>query len=285
MQTLTKSKSNQISFGQYVQIPSVKKLIFDTLGDKEVATRFITSIVGSVSNNPQLKQCDQGSVVSAALYAESLKLSLNQSLGQAYMVPYKTKTGTKAQFQMGYKGFIQLAIRSGQYKNITVTDVREDELVSSNPFTGTYTFNPITNPKERLATKVVGYFACFTLLNGYHQELYMSVEELKAHAEDYVPSYKYHNGNSLWETNFPAMARKTVLRQILSKWGVMSVEMQKAFEGDMAVINEDGSKDYVDGIDSEDVIDVTPEEPVQQSEAVQYVEEPQDATEYDNSLI
>lgn len=285
MQSLAKAPANKLSFGQYIQTPTVSKLINETLGDKEVARKFVASITSAVSQTPALRNCTPATIVSSALVGEALKLSPSPVMGQYYLVPFKNKGVDQAQFILGYKGFLQLAMRSGQYKNINVIEVKDGELVSINPFTEEYTFNAISDPKKRASAKTTGYYACFTLVNGFHKDLYMSREEMEVYAETYSKGYAAHKGYTFWEKNFDAMAKKTMLRQLISKWGIMSIDMQTAYESDMAVINEDGSKDYVDGIDNDEVIDITPtpaDEP--KTEVVQPTVEPP-VQEYDNSLI
>lgn len=289
MQTLQKSQGNKLSFGQYIQTPTVSKLINETLGDKEVARKFVASVTSAVAQTPALRNCTPATIVSSALVGEALKLSPSPVMGQYYLVPFKNKGVDQAQFILGYKGLTQLAMRSGQYKSLNVIEVKEGELVSINPFTEEYIFNAISDPKKRASAKTTGYYACFTLVNGFHKDLYMSREEMEVYAETYSKGYAAHKGYTFWEKNFDAMAKKTMLRQLISKWGIMSIDMQTAYESDMAVINEDGTKDYVDGIDNDEVIDITPtptDEP--KAEVVQPTvdqEQPAPAMEYDNSLI
>lgn len=299
MQTLAKAPANKLSFGQYIQTPTVSKLISETLGDKEVARKFVASITSAVAQTPALKNCTPATIVSSALVGEALKLSPSPVMGQYYLVPFKNKGVDQAQFILGYRGMVTLAIRSGQYRDLNVEVVKDGELLSYDPFNGKYTLKPITNPTERKKAKTTGYFASFTLINGFHKELYMSKDEMEIYANTYSKAYQRRTGNTFWEKDFDAMAKKTMLRQLLSKWGIMSIDMQTAYESDMAVINEDGSKDYVDGIDNDEVIDITPtDEPkaeVVQPSEVKYptdgLNEPptgtvtEDATEYDDSLI
>lgn len=287
MQSLAKAPANKLSFSQYIQTPSMQKLINDTLSDKEVVRRFVGAISSAYAQTPALRECTPASIITSGLVGEALKLSPSPVMGQYHLVPFNNKGVKQAQFILGYKGYLQLAMRSGQYKNINVIEVKDGELVSINPFTEEYTFNAISDPKKRASAKTTGYYACFTLVNGFHKDLYMSREEMEVYAETYSKGYAAHKGYTFWEKNFDAMAKKTMLRQLISKWGIMSIDMQTAYESDMAVINEDGTKDYVDGIDNDEVIDITPtEEP--KAEVVQPTvdqEQPAPAMEYDNSLI
>jgi recombination protein RecT len=225
---------------------------------KENVTRFVSSVVSAVQANPQLATCTNASIVSAALQGEALKLAPSPQLGHFYMTPFKTRKkvngewveSTEAAFTIGAKGYIQLAIRSGQYRTIVVNDVRQGE-IEFNPITEEMTLTPIMDPEQREKTPIIGYYAMFELLNGFKKELYASKASIEAHARRYSASYRYDiesgKKSSIWSTNFDAMAKKTLIRQLIGKWGIMSVEMQRAYENDMAVIDdEEGGKRYVD---------------------------------------
>src|SRR5690606_33794773 len=153
-----------------------------------------------------------------------------------YIVPYKGQP----QFQMGYKGYIQLAMRSGQYQRIEVNEVYEGELTVVNRFTCDFEFNP----EGRQSDKVVGYLAYFRLINGFEKYLYMTVEQVQAHAKRF--SQSYGKGFSPWTTDFDAMAKKTVLKRLLATYGILSIDMQTAQLADQATVieREDGSVDY-----------------------------------------
>lgn len=263
------------SFSTFMALPAVKEKIYDIVAGKD-GDRFITSIVTAVGTNPELSKCDYSSILSAALLGEALKLSPSPQLGQFYMVPFKdNKRGiTKAQFQLGYKGYIQLAIRSGQYRDIDVISVKEGELVSYDPFRQKGEFQAITDPIKREKAETIGYYAYFELLNGFRKELYWSKEQMLAHAKQYSQGYandlKKGTNYTFWAKNFDGMAQKTMLRQLISKWGLMSIEMQQAFTSDMGTIRDDGSVDYIDSDDEAIFKDVTPveeeEEPVEEAE-------------------
>ena len=241
------------------------KLVANTLQDKERQNQFIANIVSAVSSNKQLAECDQVSVLSAALQAEAMKFPINNSLGYVYLVPFNDKKSgmKKAQFQIGYKGYIQLAIRSGQYKDINVVEVKEGEVGEFNPLDGQQ-FNWIQNYELRESKKTVGYVGQFELTTGFKKQFYMSYDEMLDHADEYsqafnksdyarlqrgeIPEKEMWKYSSFWYKNFDEMAKKTILRQLLSKWGIMSVEMQDAYVKDQATL-EGEKPNYVDSKD------------------------------------
>ncbi len=245
-------------FSVAVQTDTYKKLINNTLGDPNRAKRFVAAISSAVAVNPALQECDAGTILSAGLLGESLNLSPSPQLGQYYLVPYDDKRNNRkiAQFQMGYKGYIQLALRSGRYKKINVTTVKEGEIVSYNPFDKEIVFKPIKDYEEREKAATIGYYAMFELLDGMVEWLYWPKEKMEAHALKYSKAYKAQKGYSFWEKNFDAMAYKTMLRQLISKRGPMSIDMDfsmiEAYTKDMAQINTDGTYSYVDNTDTED---------------------------------
>ena len=245
------SLSNRPKFSVAIQSEGYKQLINNTLGDPKVAQRFIANISSVVSNNYQLQKCDPASILSAGFQAESLNLPLNQSLGYAYVVPY----GDKAQFQLGYKGFVQLAIRSGQYLDIDVFTIKDGEYKGRDKNTGRPIFEFIEDDEVAETKEVIGYMATFTLLNGFNKQLYWSKEKATKHAKQYSKSFGNGSKTDLWTNAFDLMAMKTVLKQLLSKYGLLSVELQQAFEADQAVIDEKGNKQYVDNSDYEEVVD------------------------------
>ena len=241
---------------------SVKTRFHDVLGKK--APQFMASIVNVVSASTQLKQCQPNSIMAAAFVAASFDLPIDSNLGFAALVPYDKKfkdpnTGqwTKvklAQFQMMYKGFIQLAIRTGEYEKMNCSAVYEDELRSYNPITGECEFvTDFRECKQRNngeTDKIVGYYAWFRLSSGFTKELYMSKGEVVNHAKTYSQAYRYdlneNKQSSKWTTDFDAMAKKTVIKLLLSKWGILSVEMQKAMTDDQKVFDENGEESYGD---------------------------------------
>ena len=232
--TTTEKKVPMIA---YLGNEAVKTNIANAIGEKDTQA-FISSLVSAVTTNPELAQCTNSSLLSAALLGHSLKLPQSPQLGLFYFVPYKSKNGTtEAQFQISYKGLLNLAQRSGVYRKIHVTDIREGELKSYDPIEDTYEFEAITDMAKRLSLPVVGYYAYYELLNGYRETLYWSREKMDAHAKKYSASYRNGWSSSIWKTDFDKMAYKTMLRQLISK-GPMSVEMSKAYTGDQAVLDE-----------------------------------------------
>lgn len=257
----------------YLQNDAVKKQINQVVGGKN-GTRFISSIVSAVQNTPALQECTSPSIVNAALLGEALNLSPSPQLGQFYMVPFdnKKKSCKEAQFQLGYKGYIQLAIRSGYYKKLNVLAIKEGELVRYDPLDEEVEVNLIDDDILREEAPTMGYFAMFEYENGFRKTLYWSKKKMLAHAEKYSFAF-YKNGgarslelleqgkipekdmwkySSFWFKDFDGMALKTMLRQLISKWGIMSIDLQNAIDKDMAVIHEDGKTDYVDAAKAED---------------------------------
>ena len=261
--TLTNTKK-QAPFSAVISSEGYKKLINNTLRDPKRANRFVANVTSAVSANPALQKCDASTIVSAALLGESLELSPSPVLAHFYMVPYEDRKNqrTVAQFQLGYKGLIQLAIRSGQYLDIDAIDIREGECKGRNKLTGKYMFEFIEDEAVRENTPIIGYLAYFELLNGFKKQAYFSHEKMLNHADQYskafsrqkyediqtgkVPQNEMWKYSSPWYTGFTGMALKTVLRQLLSKYGILSVELQTAINSDMGAIHEDGSVDYVD---------------------------------------
>lgn len=239
----------------YLTNDAVKNQINNVIGGKN-GDRFISSIVSAVQTNSALQECTNPSILSAALLGESLKLSPSPQLGQYYMVPFNNnKKGFKeAQFQLGYKGYIQLAIRSGQYKKLNVLAIKEGDLVRFDPLNEEIEVNLIEDEEAREEAPTVGYYAMFEYTNGFKKVMYWSKKKMEAHALKYSKGYKAKKGYTFWEKDFDAMAYKTMLRQLISKWGIMSIDMQSAMDVDMAVIHEDGTKDYVDMENDENVV-------------------------------
>lgn len=250
---LTNTHKNPVQ--SFIKNDSVQKTIEERL--KSRAGQFTTSLLSAVNNNELLQKCRPETVLSAAFTAASMDLPLNQNLGFAYMIPYKQKDGTyDAQFQMGYKGFIQLAQRSGLYKTINATDVRDGEIKTIDRLSGEISFEWISDTAERESREVIGYAAFFKLLNGFEKTLYMTREEMETHGGKYSQSYKTDVAkgwnSSLWSKEFDTMARKTVIKLLLSKFGPLSTELARAIESDQAVETPSGPK-YVDNDELEAV--------------------------------
>lgn len=266
----------------YLKGDAVKANIAGVIGEKNT-TRFISSVVSAVQANPNLARCTNQSILTVALQGEALQLPPSPQLGYYYFVGYKNKKQVdgkwveveEATFQMGWKGMLQLAIRSGQYRSIVVNEIKEGE-IDFNPITEEMVLHPIKDPAVREAAATVGYYGAFELVTGFKKQMYVPVEAIEAHARRYSKSYRYdiNSGkkSSIWSTNFDAMARKTVLRQLLSKWGIMSVEMQQAYTVDQGVIDEDGTVRYVDNPTSVPVEVQVQEDIEQHANAEDFVE-------------
>lgn len=254
--SLVKGKGQQkLGITAYLTGDAVKNQINSVVGGKD-GQRFISAIVSAVNTNPALQECTNQSILSGALLGESLKLSPSPQLGHYYLVPFNDKNvGKVAQFQLGYKGYIQLAIRSGQYRKLNVIAIKKGELEYFDPLNEDIRVHLMVDDWDaREEAETIGYYAFFELVNGYRKAMYWSKKQMEAHALKYSPGYKAQKGYTFWEKNFDAMAYKTMLRQLISKWGVMSIDLQTAIEGDMAIISEDGTPHYVEN-DEDDVID------------------------------
>ena len=240
-------KNQRLGITAYLTQEAVKNQINEVIGGKN-GQRFISAIVSAVNNNPQLQECSNQSILSGALLGESLKLSPSPQLGQYYLVPFNdSKSGIKvAQFQLGYKGYIQLAIRSGMYKKLNVLAIKEGELIGFDPLNEEIEVNLIEDEETREKAPTIGYYAMFEYVNGFRKAIYWSRAKMEAHALKYSAGYRAKKGFTFWEKDFDGMAYKTMLRQLISKWGIMSIDMMSALDSDMAVINEDGTKTYVD---------------------------------------
>lgn len=206
--------------------PAVKKRFEEVLCER--APQYMSSIVNLVNSDVNLKKCEPMSIIASCMVAATMDLPVDKNLGYAWVVPY----GTKAQFQMGYKGYIQLALRTGQYKAINVVEIREGELISWNPLSEEVEIDFT----KRKSDKVIGYAGYFKLLNGFEKTVYWSKEDVESHAKKFSKTYSFKNG--VWQTDFDSMAKKTVLRNLLSKWGILSIEMQKAYSADNNAVKD-----------------------------------------------
>jgi recombination protein RecT len=250
--------TNQVSATQNTSIkaffnqPNIKQKFEELLGKR--STQFITSVLQIAASNDMLKNADPVSIFNAAAVAATLDLPLNNAIGFAYIVPFnsKQKDGSYkvlAQFQIGTKGLVQLALRSGQFLSINTSEVRDGEIISYDRLSGTINFNWIQDDKERLSKKVVGYVSYFKLINGFESTYYMTVEQLEQHGKKYSQTFK--KGFGLWKDDFNAMALKTVLKLNLAKNAPLSVEMITAVKLDQAVIKDPDTEDV-------DYVDATP---------------------------
>lgn len=224
---------------------SIKARFAEILGKN--ANAFMSSIISATKANPSLLDCEPESIISSAVISATLNLPIQSNLGFAYIVPYNSKDQNgnifkQAQFQMGYKGFVQLALRTAQYKNINASEVYEGELVKHDRITGEV---ELDTTKKR-SNKIIGYVAYFKLLNGFEKMLYMTKEQIENHGTKYSKSYSNKYGR--WQQDFDSMALKTVIKLLLSKYGILSIEMQTAITVDQAIIkNADTMEiEYVD---------------------------------------
>lgn len=207
---------------------------------------FINNLTAVVANDAKLQACEPVTLMYAALKATALRLPLDPNLGQAYIIPFKNnrERKTEAQFQIGWKGFIQLAIRSGQFQAINTTEIREGELQGYNLMTGEVNVQAVADRENK---PIIGYLAYFKLTNGFAKSLYMTAEEIEQHATRYSQSYRgKFKDSSLWSTDKDAMAKKTVLKLLLNRFAPLSVDMQNAVQADQSVLRGDGKLDYVD---------------------------------------
>lgn len=235
------SKPKKMTFSMAISSSGFQTVINNTIRDPQRAQRFVAAITSAVAVNSNLRDCDPSTILSGALLGESLGLSPSPQLGQYYLVPFKdNKSGTvKAQFQIGYRGLIQLALRSGYYKSLNVFAVKAGELKKWNPVTEELVLDIIEDDVTREMTETVGYVATFTYLNGFTKTLYWSKKKMETHAKRYSRPYASGKTDSFWFKDFDAMAFKTMLRQLISKWGIMSVDMMKAFDEDVVEAEPD----------------------------------------------
>jgi len=270
----------QPRFSVAVTTKGYQNLINNTLGDPERAKRFIASITSAVAVNPLLQDCDAGTILAGALLGESLNLSPSPQLGQYFLIPFECKvkgpdgkpiyltdengqkrkdergrwialTEKKATFVLGYKGYIQLALRSGSYADLDVMEIKEGEYLGKDKTTGKPCFSFVEDDDAREALPVIGYMAYFEYLNGFRKVMFWTKKKMMGHADQYSPAFsaaayqKLQNGeiaeqdmwkySSYWYKDFDSMAKKTMLRQLISKWGVMSIEMQTALDRDASM--------------------------------------------------
>ena len=218
---------------------------------KERAPQFVTSLVSMANLTPGLRNCDPETLMFCGLKAASMNLPLDNNLGFAYAVPYKNhKTNpptVEAQFQIGYRGIVNLAQRTGQYKSMNVVNIHEGELLSWDPFTEELELEITQDQDARAKLPIIGYASVFTLLNGFRKVSYWPTARIEAHAKRFSKAYK----DGPWQSDFNAMARKTVLKEMISKWGPMSTEMAEVAKFDQSVIKHDeGGNEYPEYVDS-----------------------------------
>ncbi len=284
----TQPAPQKMKFSTAITTKGYKQLIANTLTEPKRQARFVAAITSAVGVNPALQECDSKSVISGALLGESLGLSPSPQLGQYYLVPFKQKEKrdrngnilepecTKATFIIGYKGMLQLAMRSGYYKKIVVLELKKGELTGFDPLEETIECSLIEDPDEREAAPTVGYYAMFEYQNGFRKAIYWTQNKMMRHADHYskafsakeyerllrgeIPEKELWKYSSFWYTSFDDMAKKTMLRQLLSHWGMLSTDMQEAFEADGEPITNDGNN-LVPEIDAGDTEPIEPTQP------------------------
>ena len=283
-------QKQQPRFSVAIQTKTYQSMIANTLRDPDRQKRFVASITSAVAVNPALQECEASTILAGALLGESLNLSPSPQLGQYYLVPFKQKEKrnrqgelispetTKATFVLGYKGYIQLALRSGSYKDLDVMEIKQGEFKGKDPRTGRPMFEFMSDEEAWEKAPTIGYMAFFEYLNGFTKMLYWSKDKMMRHADQYSPAFsasaykKLQDGeipngelwkySSFWYKDFDGMAKKTMLRQLISKWGIMSTEMVKAMDTDNSMAE----------ISGDDIV-TTPDEaiPIDQPEAVDVV--------------
>lgn len=248
---VTTTQQNK-SLSELMHSPAVVGKLNEVWNNKQMANSFISSVISVANGNPQLRKAEPMSIIGAAMVASTMQLQVIPTLGQCYIIPY----GSKAQFQVGYLGLLQLCQRSGQFKKILAAPVHEGEYISGDEFDEDYIFDRT----KRKSDKVIGYMAKFELLNGFTKVAYWDIDKVKAHATKFSQAFRA-GFNSPWKSDFDAMAQKTVLKSIL-KFAPKSIEMQNAVAFDQAVVNTNASDvqdldidafapEYVDNIESE----------------------------------
>ncbi len=249
---VTTTNGNGMSLGELMHSPAVLGKLNEIWNSPQMANSFMSSVISVANGNPQLRRAEPMSIIGAAMVAATMRLQVIPTLGQCYIIPY----GSKAQFQIGYLGLLQLCQRSGQFKKILAAPVHEGEYISGDEFDEDYVFDK----KQKKSDKVIGYMAKFELLNGFTKVTYWDIDKVKAHAQKFSQAYRA-GYNSPWKSDFDAMAMKTVIKSIL-KYAPKSIEMQNAVTFDQAVINTNVSDvqnlnidafapEYVDNIESD----------------------------------
>ena len=226
-QALARTAKGQ-TLPELLKMEAVKKRFSEVTGKNSAA--FISALMSVFNGNDLLKQCEPNSILTAGVQAASCNLQINPSFGEAYIVPFKGQ----ATFQVGVHGYVQLALRTGQYKTLHAGVIREGEIRGVNPLTGEFIIG------EKISDEVIGYVAHLELVNGFTKTLYMTKAEVEEHAKNYSQSYQADKKKtwSIWAKNFDKMATKTVLKLLLKNWGVKSVELQQALQADFSVVSK-----------------------------------------------
>ena len=249
------AQNNLVKLKETLKAPSVEAKFKEMLGKR--APQFMTSITSVVTNNALLQKADVNSIIMGAAMAASMDLPLNSALGYVALVPFNSKDGCYAQLQIQWKGLVELFLRSGQCQSIICETVYEGQLVKKNKFIGEYVFDEDAKKSD----KIIGFMAYFRLTNGFEKTEYMTIEEVKAHAQKF--SQTYRSGKGVWKDQFEAMSKKTVLRRLLTKWAPKSIEMQQMAIFDQSVVKGDindiehAEAVYADSAKNETVSDTT----------------------------
>ena len=285
--SIVQKSQNKTSLTAYLSNDAVRAQVAKVVGGKD-STRFISSIISAVQATPALQDCTNASILSGALQGEALKLPPSPQLGFFYLVPFnnKKKGVTEAQFILSAKGYKQLAMRSGQYADIDVIYIHEGEYLGRDKYTGKQKFEFIENDDERENLPIIGYLAYFETVNGFRKQIFWTKEKMEKHANRYshafnlkdyqrlqrgeIPENEMWKYSSYWYTAFDEMAEKTMIRQLLSKWALLSTEMAMGLDADNTVINENGTKEYVE-------MEEIAETPINAPEAPETAPEPQEA--------
>lgn len=277
-----------VKFSQWISQENVQNMISATLTDKKVAQKFVSSICAAVATNPELQTCVKATVLSAGLLATSLGLSLSPAIGQCYIVPFNDKKkGKVATFILGWRGYVQLATRTGYYDRIHVIEIKKGEVLKADPILDEYVFAPIQDPEAREKAETVGYYAYFKYNDrsgGFSKGLYWSKEKMLHHADrysqafhleavessepnkkrisyaDYVakkgklPPSEEWKYSSFWYKDFDGMAKKTMVRQLIGKWGIMSSDFLQAYEADGNALESSNGVITVQPVEEEPLI-------------------------------
>lgn len=300
-------KESGTTFSQWISGENVQNMISTTLTDKKVAQNFVSSICAAVSANPELQACKKSTVLSAGLLATSLGLSLSPSIGQCYIVPFNDKKeGKVATFILGWRGYIQLATRTGYYEGIHVIEIKEGELIEADPINDKYVFAPIQDPEKREQAKTIGYYAFFQYnerSGGFHKSLYWPKEKMLHHADRYsqafhleavkggeasktrvsyadyvagkVPKGDEWKYSSFWYKDFDGMAKKTMVRQLIGKWGIMNSDFLRAYEADGNALGTlNGVQTVETVIEEDDTTALGDDKPIDATDEIREIESP-----------
>lgn len=246
---------SKLGFKALMNTPAMKKKFTDILHEK--SDSFMGSLMTLVGGDNYLSQAEPMTIIASALKAATMDLPIDKNLGYAYVVPFNRseKVGNKwvkhneAQFILGYKGYIQLAQRSGQYKALNALAIYDGQLIDWNPLTEEFTFDY----KAKVSDEVIGYVGFFELLNGFKKTVYWTKQEIESHRIKNAKGYDKEKLSGAWVDNYDSMAIKTVLRNMLSKWGLLSVEMQSAITSDEKIFRVDENNDLIEETDLSDM--------------------------------